>query len=94
MFLTLIVAFRFANMDYIFGSILCHKDPQVRKIVSYDIVCQWWKYLLERLTKLPKLVQMMLILEMFRFVIPKMHIHSHTLDCQVKFSLNLVPGSG
>ncbi|KAJ7823237.1 hypothetical protein B0H14DRAFT_3088919 [Mycena olivaceomarginata] len=23
-----------------------------------------------------------------------MHIHAHTLDCQVKFSLNLVPGSG
>ncbi|KAJ7047950.1 hypothetical protein C8F04DRAFT_1172413 [Mycena alexandri] len=29
---------RFANMDYIFGSILRHKDPRIRKIVSYDIV--------------------------------------------------------
>jgi hypothetical protein len=94
MVLTLIFAFRFANMDYIFGSILRHKDPWVRKIVSYDIVCQWCKHLLERLAKLPKLVQMTMILEMFRFVIPKMHIHLHTLDCQVKFSLNLVPGSG
>ncbi|KAJ7030842.1 hypothetical protein C8F04DRAFT_1186486 [Mycena alexandri] len=85
---------RFANMDYIFGSILRHKDPRVRKIISYDIVCQWWTYLLERLQTLPPLVRMTMILKLFRFVIPKMHIHSHTLDCQVKFSLNLVPGSG
>ncbi|KAJ7848834.1 hypothetical protein B0H14DRAFT_2356572 [Mycena olivaceomarginata] len=85
---------RFANMDYIFGSIIRHKDPRVRKLISYDIVCQWWIFLLERLAKLPKLVRLTLILEMFRFVIPKMHIHSHTLGCQVKFSLNLVPGSG
>jgi hypothetical protein len=81
-------------MDYIFGSILRHKDPRLRKLISYDIICQWWKYLLERLQKLPPLVKITIILKMFRFVIPKMHIHSHTLDCQVKFSLNLVPGSG
>ncbi|KAJ7745164.1 hypothetical protein B0H14DRAFT_2637194 [Mycena olivaceomarginata] len=85
---------RFANMDYIFGSILCHKDPRLRKLISYDIVCQWWKYLLERLRNLPVLVRITIILKMFRFVIPKMHIHAHTLACQVKFSLNLVPGSG
>ncbi|KAJ7795036.1 hypothetical protein B0H14DRAFT_2532632 [Mycena olivaceomarginata] len=85
---------RFANMDYIFGSILRHKDPRVRKLISYDIVCQWWLYLVTRLQKLPVLVRITIILQMFRFVIPKMHIHAHTLACQVKFSLNLVPGSG
>ncbi|KAJ6450007.1 hypothetical protein C8R47DRAFT_999048 [Mycena vitilis] len=85
---------RFANMDYIFGSVLRHKDPRLRKIISYDIVCQWWKYLLGRLEKLPPLVRVTIILKLLRFVIPKMHIHSHTLECQVKFSLNLVPGSG
>ncbi|KAJ7346456.1 hypothetical protein DFH08DRAFT_700973 [Mycena albidolilacea] len=85
---------RFANMDYIFSSILRHKDPRIRKIISYDIVCQWWKFLMERMQKLPPLVHILMILSLFRFVIPKMHIHAHTLDCQVKFSLNLVPGSG
>ncbi|KAK7053876.1 CxC2 domain-containing protein [Favolaschia claudopus] len=85
---------RFANMDYIFGSILRHLDARLRKIVSYDIVCQWWKYLMERMKKLPPLVRVTMILALFRFVIPKMHIHAHTLECQVKFSLNLVPGSG
>ncbi|KAF8142330.1 hypothetical protein K438DRAFT_1911259 [Mycena galopus ATCC 62051] len=85
---------RFANMDYIFGSILRHKDPRLRKIISYDIVCQWWKYLQDRMEKLPPLVHLTIILAFFRFVIPKMHIHAHTLDCQVKYSLNLVLGSG
>ncbi|KAF7345205.1 CxC2 domain-containing protein [Mycena sanguinolenta] len=80
--------------DYIFGSILRHKDPRLRKIISYDIVCQWWKLLHERLKELPPLVRITIVLELFRFVIPKMHIHAHTLDCQVQFSLNLVPGSG
>ncbi|KAJ7642666.1 hypothetical protein DFH06DRAFT_1137218 [Mycena polygramma] len=85
---------RFANMDYIFGSIMRHKDPRLRKIILYDIVCQWWLYLFDRLSKLPPLVRLHVILKLCRFVIPKMHIHAHTLACQVKFSLNLVPGSG
>ncbi|KAJ6467623.1 hypothetical protein C8R47DRAFT_942443, partial [Mycena vitilis] len=85
---------RFANMDYIFGSIMRHKDPRLRKIISYDIVCQWWLHLFQRLSELPPLVRMHVILKLFRFVILKMHIHAHTLACQVKFSLNLVPGSG
>ncbi|KAJ7747596.1 hypothetical protein B0H14DRAFT_3097001 [Mycena olivaceomarginata] len=77
---------RFANIDYIFGSILRHKDPRLCKIISYDIVCQWWKFLLERMANLPPLALPVVIL--------KMHIHAHTLGCQVKFLLNLVPGSG
>ncbi|KAJ7695247.1 hypothetical protein B0H14DRAFT_3530298 [Mycena olivaceomarginata] len=52
---------RFANMDYIFGSILRHKDPRIRKIISYDIVCQWWKYLMERMQKLPPLFSLNLV---------------------------------
>ncbi|KAJ7841073.1 hypothetical protein B0H14DRAFT_3457691 [Mycena olivaceomarginata] len=57
---------RFANMDYIFGSILRHKDPRIRKIISYDIVCQWWKYLMERMQKLPPLVRISMIMSLFR----------------------------
>ncbi|KAJ7734170.1 hypothetical protein DFH07DRAFT_754473, partial [Mycena maculata] len=83
----------YANMDYIFGSVLLHKDPRMRKIISYDIVCQWWRNLVDRLKELPPLVRISLILELCQFVIPKMHIHSHTLLCQLLFSLNLVPGS-
>lgn len=49
---------------------------------------------MERMQKLPPLVRISMTMSLFRFVIPKMHIHAHTLDCQVKFSLSLVPGSG
>src|ERR1700759_1922763 len=47
---------RYANMDYIVGSMLRHIHPRLRKIFSYDIVCQWWKLLKERLALLPPLV--------------------------------------
>ncbi|KAJ7791307.1 hypothetical protein B0H14DRAFT_3500651 [Mycena olivaceomarginata] len=85
---------RFANMDYIFASILRHHDPLLWLIVSYDIVCQWWKTLFERLLSLPELVRFVLILPWVAFVIPKMHIHAHTLMCGILDSLNLIPGSG
>ncbi|KAJ7066666.1 hypothetical protein C8F01DRAFT_1208764 [Mycena amicta] len=85
---------RYANMDYIFASMLRHLDRLLRKIISYDIVCQWWKQLKDRLLQLPPLIRLHLVLELVRFVVPKLHIHGHTLDCQTKYSLNLVPGSG
>ncbi|KAJ7714051.1 hypothetical protein DFH07DRAFT_974574 [Mycena maculata] len=84
---------RYVNMDYIFASILRHKDHRLLKIISYDIVCQWWKNLKARLKKLPKIVQIVVAMKLWQFVIPKMHIHSHTLACQLAYSLNLVPGS-
>jgi hypothetical protein len=81
-------------MDYIFGSIMRHIDPRLRKFISYDIICQWWKSLMQRMQQLPPLVRMSIILALFRFVIPKMHIRGHTVACQEEFSLDLVPGSG
>ncbi|KAJ7653714.1 hypothetical protein DFH06DRAFT_1270103 [Mycena polygramma] len=85
---------RYANMDYITGSILRHHNPLLHKTISYDIVCQWWKELAERLKNLPDLVKAYLILPMIIFVIPKMHIHAHIIACHILYSLNLVPGSG
>ncbi|KAF8121839.1 hypothetical protein K438DRAFT_1653351 [Mycena galopus ATCC 62051] len=86
---------RYANMDYIFGSILRHHPhPNLPKKVSYDIVCQWWIYLMERLLLLPPLVRAVLIMPLIVFVIPKMHIHAHLLACLILYSLNLIPGSG
>ncbi|KAF7331578.1 CxC2 domain-containing protein [Mycena kentingensis (nom. inval.)] len=34
---------RYANMDWIFASILCHLHHLLRKFISYDIACQWGK---------------------------------------------------
>ncbi|KAJ7678301.1 hypothetical protein DFH06DRAFT_975338, partial [Mycena polygramma] len=85
---------RFVNMDYILGSVWRHHDPLLIKLISYDIVCQWWKHLMERMMLLPDLVRCVLILTMIVFVVPKLHIHAQTLACQIMYSLNLVPGSG
>ncbi|KAJ7895931.1 hypothetical protein B0H14DRAFT_3425881 [Mycena olivaceomarginata] len=68
---------RYANMDYIFVMILRHIDPRLRKIISYDIVCQWWKNLWECLINMPPGARLVLIMRLFRFVIPKMHIKGH-----------------
>ncbi|KAJ7900467.1 hypothetical protein B0H13DRAFT_2336571 [Mycena leptocephala] len=84
---------RYANMDWIFACILRHKDARLFKIISYDIVCQWWVHLKERLKKLPPMARLVAAMTLMRFVIPKMHIHSHTLACQLLFSLNFTPGS-
>ncbi|KAJ7858428.1 hypothetical protein B0H13DRAFT_1640476 [Mycena leptocephala] len=83
---------RFANMDYIWGSILRHKHPRICKLTSYDIACIWSKGLQQRVLSLPELVRVHMVLLLFIFVIPKMHIHAHTLLCQLLFSLNLVLG--
>ncbi|KAJ6453223.1 hypothetical protein C8R47DRAFT_951488, partial [Mycena vitilis] len=85
---------RYANMDWIFAALMRWIDPRLFKVVSYDIVCQWWKNLVGRLIKLPAVVRLAIILEITRFVIPKMHIHSHTLACQLMFSLNFLVGVG
>ncbi|KAJ7840610.1 hypothetical protein B0H14DRAFT_3458005 [Mycena olivaceomarginata] len=58
---------RYANMDYIFASLLRHWHQQLKKFVSYDIVCQWWIHLRERLLLLPPLVRLRLSLVFMSF---------------------------
>ncbi|KAJ7711071.1 hypothetical protein B0H16DRAFT_1745484 [Mycena metata] len=85
---------RYSNMNWIFSAIMCKKDPRLFKVVSYDIICQWFKKLFERLLKMPSAVRFVIVMSLMRFVIPKMHIHSHTLACQLLFSLNFLLGAG
>ncbi|KAF8163893.1 hypothetical protein K438DRAFT_1985004 [Mycena galopus ATCC 62051] len=84
---------RFANMDYIYGSILRYHNPSLPKTTSYDIVCVWWIWLMDRLKELPPLVRCVIFLPIMCFVIPKMHINGHGWFCGVTYSLNLKPGS-
>ncbi|KAF7307923.1 CxC2 domain-containing protein [Mycena kentingensis (nom. inval.)] len=85
---------RFANTDYILASTLRFISILLRLMISYDIACQWWKSLRERLLALPPHVRLSIAFAMVRFVIPKMHIKAHTLACQLLFSLYLALGSG
>ncbi|KAJ7040201.1 hypothetical protein C8F04DRAFT_948750, partial [Mycena alexandri] len=84
---------RFANIDWVFASILKHWPTDLPKFITYDIVCIWKVLLVDRLKALPPHVRLVIILELMRFAIPKMHIHSHTLVCQLLFSLNWLLGS-
>ncbi|KAJ7782955.1 hypothetical protein B0H16DRAFT_1709789 [Mycena metata] len=85
---------RYSNMDWIFSAVMRWKNPRLHKVVSYDIICQWFKKLFERLLKMPGAVRFIIVTALFRFVIPKMHIHSHTMACQLLFSLNFLLGAG
>ena len=80
-------------MDYVFASALKHHDRELRKVVSYDIACQWWINLFERLEKLPLHIRPP-PLGSTDAVIPKLHIYSHKLQCQTDYSLNYLPGAG
>jgi hypothetical protein len=87
------IYYSYANMDWIVACIMIAKDPRLRKIISYDIVCQWWINLKKRLLLLPAAVRWALVLGFVRFVIPKLHIKGHKLPCQDQYSLELIPGS-
>nr|GAT43368.1 predicted protein [Mycena chlorophos] len=84
----------YANMDFIFASMLRHVHQMLRKVISYDIVCQWYKKIFQRLKELPPFLKIVLLRQFTRFVVPKLHILGHITDCRNKFNLNLIPGSG
>jgi hypothetical protein len=79
-------------MDYLVASFLRHINPCLLKYFLYDICCQWSKYLVDRLKKLPPRVRLTLVLALVRFLIPKLHIYGHKLFCQLNFSLNYTSG--
>lgn len=80
-------------MDYIFASMMQHYDPNLPKVASYDIACQWNIHLLERLASLPTHLRPVIPEGTLRYAIPKLHIYSHKLPCQTDYSLNLLPGA-
>ncbi|KAF7331971.1 CxC2 domain-containing protein [Mycena kentingensis (nom. inval.)] len=88
---------RYSNMDYIFMAFMRHFMALLWLVVSYDIACQWSKNLRERVANLPpsiRLAAILKIVELARFVIPKMHIKGHVLLCQLFFAIGLLPGGG
>ncbi|KAJ7049988.1 hypothetical protein C8F01DRAFT_1348778 [Mycena amicta] len=85
---------RYANMDWVFASILRHLHRRLRMLVSYDIACQWAKNLHERIATLPPMLKLTLVMALLRFAVPKLHIMGHIRKCQLVYSLNLIPGSG
>ncbi|KAI9069790.1 hypothetical protein FKP32DRAFT_1559042 [Trametes sanguinea] len=78
---------KYINMDYVFVSAL-REWLVLKKIVSYDIACQWSKSLVERIANLPSHIQIPVPEGSIMYVIPKLHYNSHQQLDHSKFSLN------
>ena len=69
--------------------------PKTKKIVSYDIMCQWCIHLKKRLLEFfPLDVARRLYAMIIAWVVPKFHLAAHRQKCRAKFSLNYEPGAG
>ncbi|KAF9472815.1 hypothetical protein BDN70DRAFT_818108 [Pholiota conissans] len=83
---------RYANMDYIFASAVC--SSTVSSIdVSYDIACQWFKHLFDRIQGLPSELRLDPSIET-RPLIPKFHEPAHDEKNHEQFSFNFAVGVG
>lgn len=82
-------------MDYLYLSSLAITDF-VELVMSYDIVCQWSIYLLERMSAFPYRLQIDLDSKKVVFLVPIFHLTAHIAACQTafSFSFNLSPKVG
>ena len=75
-------------MDYIFASVLSHYKSLPGLVILYDIVCQWFKHLLEQLHKLPPHLRIKLPTNNLQYTIPKYHFNVHKAKDHMQYSLN------
>lgn len=81
-------------MDYIVTSALSLIEDRPLLVLSYDIMCQWIKHLLERLSTYPEHLKVELPEGDVRYVIPKYHFSAHREKGHNVYSLNLMRGVG
>ena len=84
---------RYINMDYLFFSSMSH-TKFVCLTMSYDIVCQWYLHLWERMLGFPQHLHIDLEGKTVTFLVPKFHLPAHVEKCQTAFSFNLTQGVG
>ncbi|KAF9496955.1 hypothetical protein BDN71DRAFT_1588551 [Pleurotus eryngii] len=83
---------QYANMDFILFQTLAGVAFQ-RLLLSYDIICQYSRNLFTRMKGLPEHLQLANdAAERVDFVIPKFHLFGHGTSCQLRYSINLLPG--
>ena len=75
-------------------SALRHLAAELCKVLSYDIMCQWLRHLLERIAALPPHLQIALPEGQVRYAIPKYHLNGHKEEGHNRFSFNFMKGSG
>ncbi|PPQ77497.1 hypothetical protein CVT26_006143 [Gymnopilus dilepis] len=84
---------RYANMDYIFGSVLQYIFA-LMVLISYDIACQWFANLFLRMERdWPDEIKIGRPLKLIP-AIPKLHYAMHDTTSHELYSLNYIPGAG
>ncbi|KAF6754795.1 hypothetical protein DFP72DRAFT_812516, partial [Ephemerocybe angulata] len=83
---------RYINVDYVLFSGLRQVTAK-DLVISYDIICQWYKNLMLRISLLPSSIQPFPITSL-TLLIPKFHLPAHVDYCNRTFSYNLTKGVG
>ncbi|KJA13561.1 hypothetical protein HYPSUDRAFT_151472 [Hypholoma sublateritium FD-334 SS-4] len=83
---------RYANMDYMFASAI-HSTELLLVAISYDIVCQWFINIFNRMLAWPKELHPRAGLSL-RPLIPKFHEPAHLEKGHEQYSFNLAEGMG
>ena len=93
----LITVLRYDRVDYAFASAAADDvEAGITDIVvTYDVTCQWEKYLAQRLASYTFARSLDIrALNSFRPAIPKFHVYGHALLCQTLFNLAYMDGVG
>ncbi|KAL0571368.1 hypothetical protein V5O48_010593 [Marasmius crinis-equi] len=86
---------RYWHTDYAILASQRHSHPGLMRVLSYDICCQYHKKFFARLEDdMPESVKLPLDKDLWRFVVPKLHIQGHGKPCQERFALHFLPGAG
>ena len=83
-------------MDYILASALRQYGSLPDTVISYDIVCFWEKYFLDRFRSFPDHIKFEIPegVKELRYAIPKYHFRAHREEGHNKFSLHYMTGVG
>ena len=86
---------RYSNVDYVIASAWKLLPYALRRVISYDIACQWATHFASRVEALPAHVRFDVPQgTQLRYAIPKFHYRAHKHDNHDQFSLHLQPGVG
>jgi len=80
-------------MDYLFFSTMKFHEFLLL-VVSYDIVCQWFIYLRDRMFSYRNSLHIDLDERKVTYLVPKFHLPAHVASCQTAFSFNLTRDVG
>ncbi|KAK7020260.1 hypothetical protein VNI00_017752 [Paramarasmius palmivorus] len=85
---------KFLLGDYALGASQRLSSAVLKRVLSYDIACQYSKKFFERMRHLPKEACIEMEEKNWSFVVPKLHIRGHERPCQERYALHLHPGAG